>query len=307
MDSSGTDYHTTEALPALMLSAASDDLKSDGIEALIQAGGNPFGDVSISNNNGKIETAINVASRSVSINVLKRLIETGRKALRHIQGLRRRDPKLRQQPESFFQAMETTENDQMNMALKFALLESLYYGWHFYYREPHHMKMMQHLSSAATLYKHGARLVESDLIRLHASLHTQSITTDTSSYQEAGSMTFMTTYHQQLATESVQSSWKVSDLDRSMLAHNSQLLCRTAWLRDKVDAFGTSCPWLSSNYNVDFQINESRDDKVILVANHDEKFVVHNSVVSQKSVKLASAIRFAKMKNEYKTLLVNLK
>ena len=299
LDSSGCDYRITEAISFLLLSPATDDIKSDGIEVLVHAGGNPFADVILPKNNGKSETAVNIASRVVCTEVLQIVIEAGRKELKNRQTIRRRDPKLRQQPESFFQSMEATENGQMTQALKAALVESLFYGWR-HHREHHYETSSQHFSSAVTLYKHGAQLVESDLLRLRASLHTASIVTDTPFLEKEGKRCFVTKY-QQRVLGSLNGTLKVMDIDRTNLAPKSHLLCRMTWLRDEIDSFGCSCPWLSSNYSMDHNSTESREDKVILVANDNVRFVVHGLLVSQKSVKLASAIRFARMNKESST------
>jgi hypothetical protein len=295
-DSSGSDYSVTEAISALLRSPALDDIKSEGVRVLIQAGGDPFLDIVPSSGVGKPETAVHVACKAGFTQVLKTLIETGKKALYTRQRLRRRDPKLRQQPESFFQAMEGTENEQMNSALTNALIECLLNGWN--QHESNHDKESIFLPSAVTLYKLGAQLAEKDIIQLRASLHAKTYLMD-APCTNVKNRCFVTSFRHYNA-ESPESLVNVNDIDRSILAHNSQLLYRMAWMKDDIDQFGCYCPWMATDCSIGLTREKPlrSQDRVILVVGDNENFVVHGSVVSQKSAKLASAIRFAQMNED---------
>jgi ankyrin repeat protein len=296
-DSSGSEYSVTEAISALLRSPALDDIKAEGVRVLIQAGGDPFLDIvpSSSSGVGTSETAVHVACRVGVTQVLHTLIETGKKALSTRQRLRRRDPKLGQQPESFFQAMEGTENEQMNSALTTALIECLLNGWN--QQESNHDKESIFWPSAVTLYKLGAHLAEKDIYQLRASLHAKTYLMD-ATCTNVENRCFVTSFRHYNA-ESPESLVKVNDIDRSILAHNSQLLYRMAWMRDDID-LGCYCPWMSTDCSIGLTREKPlrSQDRVILVVGDNENFVVHGSVVSQKSAKLASAIRFAQMNED---------
>jgi ankyrin repeat protein len=111
---SGSDYRVTEALAAVIQSKASDEDKSESARILILAGGNAFADsvVISSASASSTTTPISVASNYGATRILQTLVQAGREDLKAKQQLRRRHPKLQQQPESFFRGIETGENSQ---------------------------------------------------------------------------------------------------------------------------------------------------------------------------------------------------
>ncbi|CAJ1945655.1 unnamed protein product [Cylindrotheca closterium] len=293
---SGSDYRVTEALAAVIQSKASDEDKSESARILILAGGNAFaGSIQMPSDSASSTTPIGVASSYGSARILQTLVQVGREELKAKQELRRRDPKLQQQPESFFRGIETAENSQMKSALTNALIESLFYGWQ--YQETN--LSVQHLSSAVALYKLGAQLGYSDVERLWKSMQCKSIQLDARSTDVNMSRCFATSYlHHNLEMNSKPT--KVSDIDRSMLSGHSMLLSGFEWLIDQLGRFGCNCAWMARRSNVDIKTenNWHGDDKVFLVIRGGEKFLVHASIVSLKSEKLASAIRFASMNDD---------
>lgn len=297
-DSAGSDYLVTEAIAGFLRSRASEHAKIEGVRVLVRAGGNPFLDVISTTGIGKPETAVAVACTSGCTRCLQALIETGRNEVRARQQLRRRDPKLRQQPESFFQAMEGAENEQMNSTLKNALIECLRNGLN-HQQDVKYDAASKYFPCAVILYKLGAQIGETDIVQLRASFHATRNGTMDAPLTTMKSRCFVSSFRH-YNSESPESLKRVNDLDRSMLAHNSQRLYRMAWIKDEIDRSGCKCPWMSSNWNTDHtpQSTLPSHDKVLLIVGDGEKFVVHSSIASQKSVKLASAIRFAEMKHD---------
>lgn len=293
-DSSGiSSYHVTEAIPALLTSSAEDNVKSDGIRALIHDGGNPFSETS----SGKQpETAVSIAARSGTTQVISTLLEMGKEELQSRQQLRRRDPKLRQQPETFFQSLEATENNQRKLALTNALVENLCLGWN---HPPDSCEQSVCLSAAATLYNHGATLKEPDIIRLRASLYSQNILLEAPPRtRETKAKPCSIATYRHYNSDLPKSVLKATDTGRSTLSNNSRILRRMPWMKNDMEKFGSSCPWFSTkNTNASAGTNAEAkvQDRVILVAGKNERFVVSSSIVAQKSAKFESAIRFAKM------------
>ncbi|KAL3943685.1 MAG: hypothetical protein SGBAC_002229 [Bacillariaceae sp.] len=294
---SGSDYRVTEALAAVIQSKASDEDKSESARILILAGGNAFADsVPVSADSRSSTTSpISVASTHGAIGILQTLIQVGREELKAMQQLRRRDPILQQQPGSFFQAMDTAENSQMKSALRNALIESLFYGWH---HQEASLKL-KHLSSAVALYKLGAELGHKDVDRLSKSMQFDSMQMDSRSSGVDQSRCFATSYlHHNFEVKS-KLTWE-SEIDRTLLSGHSRLLRDFGWMKDHLDCCVCECPWMARRNNGDMKAAQSRhgDKKVCLVVRGSEKFEVHSSIVSLKSEKLASAIRFATMNDD---------
>eukprot|EP00980_Cylindrotheca_fusiformis_P020315 scaffold7344_cov145-Cylindrotheca_fusiformis.AAC.13 len=290
-DCSGSDYRVTEAISAFLRSSAPHDIKIEGARVLIQAGGNPFLDINPPNSVGKPETAVHVACKSGFPQGLRTLVETGKQELVLNQQSRRRDPKLRQQPESFFQGLEGSEDAEMNTTLRNALIDCLINGLK--EQEAEYNEQSMFLPCAVILYKLGTQLGEIDFVELQKGLNTTGFPITIGRNDQC----FVTSYLHYI-TES-HKKIEVSNMDRSKLACSSQLLYQTAWMKDELDRGGCKCSWMGDNLNIDDtgEDTSSLGDRVVFAAG-SAKFVIHDSVVGPKSTKLASAIRFAKMNDD---------
>jgi ankyrin repeat protein len=292
-DPSFGDYRITEAISALLLSAAPYESKSEGVYALIQDGGNPFLESVPFDGAGGGETAVGVAAKSSSPAVLGLLVETGRGELEGRQQQRRRDPRLRQQPEAFFEAMECKENSEMKKALTNALVECLYYGWDKFNRNDELVPC--HLAAAVTLYNLSARLEEKDRARLQISMHAGTLKSELQQTEDQRTFSCFVASYQHFTDPSYRIS-KLSDIDRSALAQGSHLICQMEWMGDEMQQSACCCPWLSDKWTGNYADKDLQNvDQVVLIVDDGTRFVVHSSILSQKSAKLASAVRFAKM------------
>jgi len=92
------------------------------------------------------------------------------------------------------------------------------------------------------------------------------------------------------------------DYDRTPLAANSFLLLQMPWMRSCLDVF-CSCYWLTENLDKTEMAptEDIHDEEVALVSQEGLKFITHGSIISCKSGKLESAIRFAKMNSRYRS------
>jgi hypothetical protein len=288
-DPSGNDYRVTESMAALLHSAASDDIKSHGCQLLIQDGGNPFEDVAISDNDS-IATAVSLAAKHCGSSVISLVVSTGMRHLRDRQNNRRRDSKLRQQPESFFRALECKENFEKDRAISNALVELLYRGWA---EIDDRNTLSLHLASAVSIMMLGGALRGRDLARLQHSIHTRSLKPASLFLEDPKSTSFVTSYSRHMSTKSKVPCAKY--FDRSLLASQSGLLRNMDWFQKQLDP--RTCPWLLGECRSKLESNEKdwNDDEVTLITTDGESFTVHDSIVSAQSGKLAAAIRFATM------------
>ncbi len=294
-DPSGKDYQVTESINALLLSDATTDMKVEGCHVLVQDGGNPFEkllDVKCSTCDN---TSVSIAAKYCETKVLFSLVTSGQQQLRYRQQERRKDPKLRQQPESFFKTMECKEEFEKERSLTNALVESLYRGCTDDGQDD--AELSEPLASAVSLYMLGATLQEKDKARLQLSIKRQHLQAVSLFLEEPNEFSYITSYVRQ--SGSVCKGTKLSDLDRSTLSLHSALLVKMDWFQEQHHRYPCSCPWLSSNrmdcWMDDFE--KWNNEEVILIAADRTSFTVHDSIVSAKSAKLASALRFASMKN----------
>jgi hypothetical protein len=327
-DPSGTEYKITEALHECLLcesvattssgsSSSSNDTTLECIHVLVQAGANPFEEIhspcGLSNGNLS-KSAVTIAALSCGgggggTEWIPSLVASGRQALQERQQARRQTPNLRQQPETFFAAIELKENHEMTKALGDALVKALMLG---YTSSSNKASMKQqdirlgHLAAAATLYRMGAQLRDEDLLRLRSSLVTGELLLQ-SDVAVVGLLdrpstlcSFLAIYPHPIGPDDDSSKLNDLEIDRSVLSHWSRRLCQMPWMREMEGKFGgSSCAWLSSADERDKSIADDDmsmiSDQLVLVANDGTRFLVHGSLLSKKSAKLAAAIRFAKM------------
>lgn len=289
-DQSGTLYQVTEALFALLQSDVLGDVKLRGSNSLILAGANPFQEI---DNPGVIDgenyTSISMASKTVSDDIIRSMLSTALQLVNERQLARRRDPVLQQQPEAFFKTLESKENAETDKAMINTLIETLFRAYS--NREP------SDLSKAIALYEQIQRVHEEDLMQLQASLRNGTIT----SFEHRTKNWYFLATHRHSAGEigNEGSKKKLWDSDRSVFAEKSFRLLKIPWVQDEVRQAECSCPWMSRNASKCHPPPDlSAEDALMLIANDGSKFSVHAPTVSEKSGKLASALRFAKMKKD---------
>lgn len=287
-DQSGILYQVTEALLTLLLSDIPADIKLKGSDSLILAGGNPFQEIAYPGLiDGEKETSINVATKTVSVEIVRSIISTASRLVNERQLVRRRDPILQQQPEAFFRTLESKENSEANRAIRNALMETLC-------RAYSNQRLLD-ISKAIVLYEQIKKVEEEYIIQLQASLRTGTVS---SVVHQPKNWCFLATYRHATSAviyEGSKPSWL--DCDRSVFAENSLRLLKILWVQNEVRKAECFCPWVSRNAKKsDTPPDLLAKDMLTLIANDGSRFLVHAPTVSNKSGKLASALRFAQMK-----------
>lgn len=283
-------YHVTEALLMLLRSDAPLHNKVKGSDILMHAGGNPFEEIDLSSVSGETETTIDVAARVGPDVILRSVISAGKRVIRNRQLSRRKDPKLQQQPDAFFRTLESKEDSEASSAMKNALIGTLF-------RAYTKQKALD-FSAAIVLYEEMPKVDERDLTRLQTSMLHEKFT----SYKpETKNYCFLATFEHYFCANPVDKGSKSSFLDyhRSVLAEKSFRLLNMPWVQSELIEGECFCPWVRGNAKKikNQPTNLLLEDEVILVAN-GARLLVHASVVSEKSAKLASAIRFARMNRD---------
>ena len=294
-DPSGQDYQVTESMAALLLSEASEEIKSNGCQLLIQEGGNPFEEVAVSNYDS-IATSVSIAAKHCGSTVISTLVSTGIRQLHYRQENRRRDSKLRQQPDSFFHTLESKENFERNRALSNALVELLYRAWDDV--EDRNI-VSPRLSSAVSMLMLGATLNGRDIVRLQQSMQARSLKPASLFLEDPIPSCFIASYSRHMMSSCAHIP-DVHDLNRSGLSFHSVLMMKTNWFQRHHQPCPSTCPWLlDAAVDDELETNHKvwEDDEITLITTNGESFMVHDSIVSAKSAKLAAAFRFAKMQD----------
>jgi hypothetical protein len=294
-DPSGQDYQVTESMAALLLSEASEEIKSNGCQLLIQDGGNPFVEVAVSHYDS-MATSVSIAAEHCGSTVISTLVSTGIGQLHNRQENRRRDSKLRQQPDSFFHTLESKENFERDRTLCNALVELLYRAWDDV--EDRNI-VSPRLSSAVSMLMLGATLKGRDIVRLQQSMQARCLKPASLFLEDPKPSCFIASYSRHMMSSGTQVP-DVHDLNRSGLSFHSVFMRKTNWFQRHHQLCPSTCPWLLDAVVDDkFETNHKvwKDDEITLITTNGESFMVHASVVSAKSAKLAAAFRFAKMQD----------
>ena len=293
-ESGSASYRITEALLILLQSGSSAHIKIQASDLLMHAGGNPFQNIDLSFlSDGEIENSVDVATKGGSGVVLRSILSTGRKILRDRQLFRRKDPKLKLQKCAFFRTLESSENSEANVAMKNALLKSLLRA---YYE-----KEASRIFTSVVLYENlPGKITEKDLSRLQESiLHKKLVAL----HPRTKDYCFFAAFRHNICTSYVkkQTNSSALDLDRSVVAKKSFLLLQNPWFQKELVRGGCHCSWMRNIEKDKSQSSKQKyslDDETIFLVAEGESFLVHTSIVAEKSAKLASAIRFSRMNSD---------
>jgi len=281
-----TSYNLDAALQAAVRSTA--ETRLDNMHVLVEAGANPC--ASSHTELGFPCTALNIACTKGDVAGLTIMLDSWESHITAKRIARRQDPKLRRQPESYFAAIEAKENVELKHAVTNALVLSLFLGF------SDGDVTSPRLDASITLFDRGAQLNSSDFVVLKSSIHSGRLLSLAEASVHDGENWFATSYHHPI---SARSSESLDGYDRSPLRYWSQVLCSLPWMNKACS--DTQCSWMvvhDSRPCNDVRRNEvPLEDQVVLIA-EGERFVVNASLVSQKSAKLAAAIRFGTMNEE---------
>ncbi len=289
-DQSGTLYQATDALWTLLQADIPNDTKLKGGNMLIFAGANPFQELPhLGSANIEKETSISIAAKTSSVDVLRSIILTAIQIVEKRQLDRRRNPVLQKQPDAFFRTLECREDCEAEKAISDALVETLVRAYtHRRYSD---------FSKAVVLYENIRKLRDEYLMRLQNRLRFGQVT---SSANESKNWCLLATYeHFANVVMDERSTPKSLDFDRSVFREASLSLLKLAWTSDEVSLGECFCPWIRNHSKEDLTSTRLlSNDRLTLIADDGSRFLVHASIVSKKSEKIGSGLRFARMKGD---------
>jgi len=289
-DPSGKGYDLTEALRVAVrlpegCNCSNHCLanKSDLARVLIDAGANPCSPVTsslttLTDSSGILSLAVEQEDASCLITML----DSHQNYLTRVQCARRRDPVLQKQPESFFSGIESREAAERTAAMRDALVTAMFFGY---------MASMSPASSRGSafydcclaLQNRGASLGTGGLERLKLSLSANCLKPSSEAPVVLGlTRVYKTRYQLTVDALSNFSQFFRMSLPWADFAHDESCMC--GWILAQL-----SCP--TTRRLLD---RESPAD-VVLISNEGSRFLAHSAVLSQKSDKLAAAIRFNSM------------
>lgn len=279
-----TSYNLDSALQAAVRSTA--DTRLDTLRVLVNAGANPC--TTCSDELNFPSTAFSISCTKGDVQGLTVILDSWESYIALKRLARRQDPKLRQQPESYFAAIEAKENTELKAAMTGALLLSSFLGF------CDDDLTSPRLGAAVRLFHRGAQLKGLDFAVLKASTQCGRLVSPVEAVDD-GSSLFTASYRHPM----LDGTKKLKGYDRSPLSFWSRALCSIPWMQACNDV---QCAWMfvqRSNPVEDAvrRYNDQQIDQVVLIA-EEERFVVNAALVSQKSAKLAAAIRFEEMNAE---------
>jgi ankyrin repeat protein len=283
-------YSALHAATDSLCDGLSDDSETESmleiIRILVQGGANPclVRAESTCASIGLFHTsAVSSAAERHHEECLTALVDAYTIYLHRKQSDRRLDPRLQNQPESFFAGIECTERLERDTAHRDALVTALYHSWLADSRND--LTRSEQLTACClALYKRGITLAPSDLARFKMSTAKKRLQSQTPEYANPPlpAIVYETTFQRVLPADAPKSKDTFSSWSRVMMT--------LPWF--KKGSF--VCRWL-----LDAQKEQSKNEifdlpqaDVILVSNDGNRFPVHSLVMSQ-SGKLSAAIRFA--------------
>ena len=247
---------------------------------LVQAGANPC----CVNELHFSSTALGMLCTKGDVTGLMVMLDAWQSHTDSKQMARRQDPKLRRQRESYFERMEVAENGELELAMTNALILSLFLGF------LDNDVTSCHLDAAISLFHRGAQLDGADFAVLKSSICSGRLFAPAEVFGD-GENWFAALYHHLILTAKASATF--GTYDGTPMQYWSQVLCSMPWMQTDGDI---KCSWVIAHGGDSVkQIEAIQEDQVVLIAKGGERFVANSSLLSQKSEKLAGAIRFATM------------
>ena len=295
------------------------------IQVLVENGGNPCEITSEDIGKSIGISALSLSARTAHRPTMMALLDSLYSYRKELKKSRRRDPVLRKQPQSFFRGLESMEENEMNAALSDALVTSLYLGYNsgdiedfgiFEEEIPHTATSEEYFSCSLALFRRGARLGVTGLARLKCSLGTPTlkkvndVISSIDSASPRGSSfhyNFRAGYtREEFTLITVDNEDGMSQDIKVSAQARSQLLRRITWMNDLLQkSTSTQCSWMKEHnwtypeWGEDSSLDVLSDLVVLVTDSGSERIMVHGSIVSQHSAKIAAAIRFEKMRGEH--------
>jgi ankyrin repeat protein len=269
-------YNVTRALHVAVLDGNKPDCDEpilDLIHILVDAGGNPC-----AVEKGLSESALSAAVRKGDPRTLQALLEAYDAALCRTRTQRRLDPVLQKQPESYFSGIESQENSQQFCAMSEALVCGLTLGHQSMARASDSYSFYQ---CCHVLYRHGAQLDDSRMLRLQASLASSCLVPSTDLPYSHVSQSHVLEFHTAAST--------TSDEQPAQSEYWSRVMKNMPWVYTACDCFSVR----GAREVSDMTVIPAAD--VALVCSDGTRYPAHSTVLSRKSDKLAACLRFSSM------------
>lgn len=278
------------------------------IRVLIEAGANPCSVLE----NEKLQrfslspsesTAVATSARYGDYECLVLMLDTYRHVLKQMQQNRRRDPTLRKQPESFFANLEARENNELHMSVRDALVTSLYHCWELSVREIENSnfhrinetKVCSYDACCLVLYRRGASLTSTDTERLKSSIVKERLIPSSSE-----AFGIVTNIEFKVSNHIIIPRLSKSKNIIGFLPTSSLLMIRLPWYPSK-NTNNCGFAWMENHHRcknsdeMDSAMSSVEAPDVLLRCPDGVAFQCHSFLLSEKSQKIAAAIRFASL------------
>jgi len=240
------------------------------------------------------DTPLSVAVMASDFQSIESMLQSYMHALSVTQSLRRKDPLLISQPESYFRAVEERETDTIQYSLQSALVKALFMT----------------LQSGAfdigkcclVLYKRGVILSQMSLQWLEKCISLERLVLPSPSLDD----TIEGCYFE---APMVQYSLPKAPIDAieglNPYSNVGTFMCWSCILLDLpwTNKFSFNCKWVRNHNNFDFDCDQFKtinleDDEFYLDV-ENERLLLHKSIISVRSGKLAAAIHFMEAQRCY--------
>ena len=298
-------YDVNRSLLELVLVSIDDNDKVDTskhelIGLFIEHGANPHSAVNVftpnkpktRGNNGitalstEEETPLSVAVVARDYLSIECMLHSYTHALTITQASRRKDPILISQPESYFRAVEERETDMVHSSLQSALVKALFLTWQ--QKGDHAMG-----KCCLALYRRGVALSQLNMQWLEKCIAMERLMPPLTIRDDSTEKYYFEAPQVQYSLPNGSTN-PVSSADTFLCW--SHVLLSLPWV---VNKFAFNCNWIRTGIdNSDFDPGELKNDEMYLVA-EGTKLLVHRSIISARSGKLAAAIRFAEVQEQY--------
>jgi len=300
-------YDVNRSLLELMLVSIDDDDevntdKHELIGLLIEHGANPLsavnvftpnkpktrGDNGIAALSTEEETPLSVAVVARDYLSIECMLHSYTHALTVTQSSRRKDPILISQPESYFRAVEERETDMVHSSLQSALVKALFITWQ--QNGDHAMG-----KCCLALYRRGVALSQLSMQWLEKCLLMERLIPPLTIRDDSTEKYYFEAPHVQYSLPNASGCINPVTSADTFLCW-SQILLSLPWV---VNKFAFNCNWIRNGIDSDFDPGELKNDEMYLVVEGGTRLLVHRSIISARSGKLAAAIRFAEAQEKY--------
>ena len=249
------------------------------------------GDNAIATLTSEEDTPLSVAVMASDYRSIECMLHSYMHALSVTQSLRRKDPLLISQPESYFRAVEERETDTIQCSLQSALVRALFLTWQ--------SGDFDNGKCCIVLYKRGITLSRLGFQWLEKCISMQKFVLPSSSWDDS-----IEGYY--FEAPLVQYSLPKAPIDTfNAYANVGTFMCWSHILLDLpwTNKFSFNCKWMRNETNSDFDCDQFKtshllDDEFYLVFDN-ERLLLHKSIISARSGKLAAAIHFMEAQGRY--------